>query len=350
MNKNDHSFNLRRTALSLPLCLLLLTVLSGRIALAEGKPDWVDGVSARYPEESYLSGVGFGDSRQMAENSAYAALARIFKSEVRSVTREEENFRQTEKEKKVGVDRKIDIQNQTNVSTQKVLEQVRVAERWTDPVSQVNYALAVLDRSKAASSLRQKTDAAEMETKEWEKRAEKSPDKLEKARALRKAMIAAAAVEEYQSDLRIIQPARASLGVGMTPSSELRRQLIELLGQHFQVGVHISGPHAPDVQNAILAALHDKGMISGPEEEIVINGQVDFQESGPQDPKWHYVRWNAHLTLEEKGTGKTFGSVNRSGREGQLSTSEADRKALFTLQKEINETIGEIILRFIYGE
>lgn len=337
-------------AVLLSFSLLFVSPMSNRNAFAGNKPDWVDGLSAQYREESYLSGVGFGDSRQMAENSAYAALARIFKSEVRSVTREEEDFRQTEKEKKVGIDRKVDIQNRTEVSTHKALEQVRIVERWIDPVSQVHYALAVLDRSKAASGLRQKADAAEMEAREWEKRAEKSPGKLEKARALRKAMIAAAAIEEYEADLRVIQPARASTGSGLIRSSELQRRLTELLGQHFRVGVHIQGPHAPAVQDAILAGLHEKGFVSGSEEEIVINGQVDFQESGPQDPKWHYVRWTAHLTLEEKETGKVFGSINRSGREGQLSPAESDQKALFALKTEINETVGETLLQFIYGE
>lgn len=346
--KKLHSI-LRRVFVLFSFWILLVSLFGGR-AFAENKPDWVDGISAQYPEASYLSGVGFGDSRQMAESSAYGAIARIFKSEVRSVTSEEENFRQTEKGKKVGVDRKVDIQNRTEVSSNKVLEQVRIAERWVDPVSQVQYALAVLDRSKAASSLRQKADTAEMEAKEWEKRAEKSSDKIEKARALRKAIRSAAAAEEVEADLRVIQPSRASIGGGLTGSAELQHQLTELLARHFRVGVHMTGPHASAVQDAILAGLHEKGFTSGPDEDIVIKGQVDFQEAGPQDPKWRYVRWTAHLTLEEKETGKTFGSINRSDREGQLSAAEADRKALFALQTEMNETVGEILLQFIYGE
>ena len=345
--KKLHSF-LRRASVLLSFWIVLAPLSDGK-ALAENKPDWVDGNSAQYPEASYLSGVGFGDSRQGAENSAYGAIARIFKSDIRSVTSEEENFRQTEKGKKIGVDRKVDIQNRTEVSSKKVLEQVRIAERWVDPVSQVQYALAVLDRSKAASSLRQKGDAAEMEAKEWEKRAEKSSNKIEKARALRKAIRAAAAAEEVEADLRVIQPSRAAMG-GLGGAGELQHRLSELLDQHFRVGVHLRGPHAAAVQDAILAGLHEKGFTSGSEEDIAINGQVDFQESGPQDPKWHYVRWTAHLTLEEKETGKTFGSVNRSGREGQLSPAEADRKALFSLQTEMDETVGEILLQFIYGE
>jgi hypothetical protein len=343
-----HSF-LRRASVLLSFWVLLAPLSDGK-ALAENKPDWVDGISTQYPEASYLSGVGFGDSRQMAESSAYGAIARIFKSDVRSVTSEEENFRQTEKEKKVGVDRKVDIQNRTEVSSKKALEQVRIAERWVDPVSKVQYALAVLDRSKAASSLRQKADAAEMDAKEWEKRAEKASGKLEKARALRKAIRAAAAAEEVEADLRVIQPSRAAIGSGLVGAGELQHRLTDLLRQHFRVGVHLQGPHAPAVQNAILAGLHEKGFAGGTEEDIVINGRVDFQEGGPQDPKWHYVRWTAHLTLEEKETGKTFGSINRSGREGQLSPTEADRKALFALQTEMNETVGEILLQFIYGE
>ncbi len=350
MKKKVYLPCLKTVAITFLLWPLFLGSLFDGEAFAASKPDWVDGVSVQYPEASYLSGVGFGDNRQMAENSAYAALSRVFKSEVQSITVEEENFRQTEKEKKVGVDRKIDIRNQTKVSTKKVLEQVRIVERWVDPVSLVHYALAALDRSKAASSLRQKADAAEMEAKEWENRAEKSSGKIEKARALRKATAAAATAEGYEADLRVIEPARASLGGDLVRSGELQHQLSELLAQHFPVGVHIRGPHAPAVQDAILTGLHGKGFTSGLREEISIHGQIDFKETGPQDPKWHYVRWTAHLTLEEKESGKTFGSINRSGREGQLSPSEASQKALLALTTEVNETVGAILLKFIYGE
>ena len=331
------------------VALFLLVGIAG-VLFAEQKPEWVDGTSPQYPDASYMVGVGFGDTRQGAENSAYTALARVFKAQVRSSTREQEDFRQREEGGKTETGRKIDIQGTTEVSTEKVLEQVRIAERWVDPVSKVQYALAVLDRAKAASDLRRKSTAAEMEAKEWEGRAKKASDKLQRARALRKAILAARLNEGYEADLRIIQPMGGDAGAALVSSSALNDQLSLLLDEHFRVGVHITGPRADAVRDAILAGLHEKGFTSGSREDIVVGGDVGFEEVDLKDPKWHYVRWTAHLTLTEKETGKVFGSLTRSGREGQLSRAEADRKALVALQTEMTETVGETLLKFIFGE
>jgi hypothetical protein len=315
---------------------------------AAGKPDWVDGPSSQYPDTSYMVGVGFGDHRQAAENSAYAALARVFKTHVRSEIIEQEAFQQMEDGSKQEIDRRVDIQSQTGISTDKVLEQVRIVERWVDLVSQVHYALAVLDRAQAASSLRQRSLEAEREAEMWEGRAKRSSSKLEQARALRKAIQAARLNEAYRADLRIVQP--TGEGISSVHSAALQDQLRSLLSRHFQIGVQITGPHADAVRDAILAGLHEKGFASGPQGDILIQGKVDFEVAGPQDPQWHYVRWQAHLTLIEEEMQKAFGSINRSGREGQLSPSEAERKALSALQREITDTVGESVLQWIYGE
>ncbi|MDN5943487.1 MAG: LPP20 family lipoprotein, partial [Nitrospira sp.] len=64
-------------------------VLMGLAALAgcawfggQTQPDWIEGVSAAYPSGHYLVGVGQAESRTVAEDRAYAAVARIFKAEV----------------------------------------------------------------------------------------------------------------------------------------------------------------------------------------------------------------------------------------------------------------------------
>lgn len=318
-------------------------------SLAAEKPDWVDGPSTEYPEASFLIGVGSGDTRQRAEDSAYAALARIFRAEIRSATQEREDFRQTEKGKKVEVDRTVDLQNQTEVSTRKVLEQVRIAERWTDSVSKVHYALAVLDRAKSASALRQKSLDAEMEAREWEERAKKSTDPLDQARALHKALLAARQTEIYESDLRVIQPTGRADGLKVSAAA-LDDQLKNLLSRSFKVDVQIDGPHAAAVRDAILAGLHHEGFISGGEGDLLIKGSVGLEEADLKDPRWHYVRWTADLTLIRKEGQKEFGRIQRSGKEGHLTPKEAERKARVVLQKEISEAVGEQVLNLIYGE
>ncbi|TAK08974.1 MAG: hypothetical protein EPO39_03380 [Candidatus Manganitrophaceae bacterium] len=337
-----------RLILFLSSVILLLINATGLLLAAE-KPDWVDGPSAAYPEASYLIGVGSGDTRQRAEDSAYAALARVFRAEVRATTHEREDFRQAEKGKKAEIDRTVDLQNQTEVSTQKALEQVRIAERWADPVSKVYYALAVLDRAKSASALRQKSLDAEMEAREWEARAKKAADPLEQARALHKALLAARRTEIYESDLRVIQPTGRGDGMKVSAAA-LEDQLRTLLNRSFRVDVQIDGPQAAAVRDALLAGLHEQGFTRAEDADLLIKGKVGLEEADLKDPRWHYVRWTADLTLLQKEGQKEFGRIQRSGKEGHLTPKEADRKALAALQKELSETVGETVLKLIYGE
>src|SRR3972149_4213731 len=70
--------------LSCLVFLYLLTSCTISPAFSALKPDWIEGASRKYPAELYLTGVGYGDARNDAEDSAFAALARIFQAEIHS--------------------------------------------------------------------------------------------------------------------------------------------------------------------------------------------------------------------------------------------------------------------------
>ena len=69
---------------ALPGLFLLSMILSSPVACwALKMPSWVEDPGRDYADSRYLTGVGSGDSRQAAEDSAYAALSRIFRAEIR---------------------------------------------------------------------------------------------------------------------------------------------------------------------------------------------------------------------------------------------------------------------------
>ncbi len=84
-------------------------------------PDWVKSSSSQYPESKYLTGVGYAKSRQQAEQRAYAAVARIFQADVHSQIEEWEEYLQLSSDQ---VRRKVWIEQVTQVSTEKVLENI----------------------------------------------------------------------------------------------------------------------------------------------------------------------------------------------------------------------------------
>ncbi len=325
--------------------------LGNQIAFSDTKPAWVDGASLQYPQNTHLTAVGFGDDRQSAESSAYGAIARIFRSEIHSVTQEAERFSQTEgSREETRVDRSVDIQSQTAVRSKIALEQVQIVEHWVDPLSKVHYALAAMNRSQAAMSLRQKMLEAASEAKTWEVRAKEASEPLVSAKALQKALKASKRVDEYQSHLRVIDSGKTNLDGGLSLTPDLKGQLNTLLNEHFQVELVLSGPHAKDVEAAILEGLNQQGFTLGPNSSLLVTGVIRFEKTGPKSPVWHFVRWSTRITLTEKASGQVFGTIRRTGREGQLSPDAADEKALIALQDELSETVGHSVYQFIFGE
>ena len=62
------------------------------------------------------------------------------------------------------------------------------------------------------------------------------------------------------------------------------------------------------------------------------------------------MRWCADFQLIDTKNRKTFGNISRSGKEGHLTLSEAENKAMRVMQKEIVFAISGQVANFIYGD
>ncbi|MEK6586295.1 MAG: LPP20 family lipoprotein, partial [Nitrospirota bacterium] len=151
----------------------------------KGKPGWVDGWSADYPSSQYLTGVGQADTRSNAEDQAYAAVARIFKAEVAAQAKDWESYWVVENHGVSNAERRLTIDSVTKVSTDKVLENVRIADVWYDSKSRVYYALSVMNRPQAEASLMEKVAALDRTIDTDVTESRQAIDKLAKVRALR---------------------------------------------------------------------------------------------------------------------------------------------------------------------
>src|SRR5207237_7775765 len=106
---------------------VLLPLLLAACAGASRAPDWVSGTKASaYPDERYLIGVGQADSRQAAEERAYAAVARIFKADIMSQSKDSETYFNLERKGNIQTEHRLAIETVTKVTTDKLLENVRI--------------------------------------------------------------------------------------------------------------------------------------------------------------------------------------------------------------------------------
>lgn len=316
------------------------------------RPDWVDGRARKYPAEQYLTGVGFGDTRRAAEDSAYAAISRIFQAQISSRTKEWEKYVQTEIKGKIRTTRDIQIDQLTSVGTKKVLEDIRIAETWVDESEKSTYALAIMDRGHAAAVLRERIAGMDRDVLDLRRKAADTPDKVEAVRSLRQAMRILLNRDLYNIDLRIVNPA----GKGVDPPVSLiniRQEIQRLLSHDIHIGVEVGGPYHARIRSAILEGLTKEGFSLEESEDqskidVLVKGKVNFKKADL--PKWKFVRWAISIDLINHKNGKIFGSLTKNGKEAHLNFSQAEEKAVRALQKEIVNELGALMVSFIYGQ
>lgn len=333
----------------------MLLFLITSVVHAEKQPVWITHPALSYPEREYLAGVGESDTQKAAEDRAYGVIARIFKAAVDSRTTELEKYLQTETKGKTEVQRQVAIEEMTKVTSEKVLENVKIAERWQDKTTARYYALAVINRSHATTALTERINSLDVEAKTLLKIAKDTTDKFEKIRTLKRTIRTLISRDLYNTDLRVINPTGKGLE-NLINLTNITQELEVFLAKEFNVYVTVAGNNSPAVTRSIIEGLNREGfsvlrkVAEANMVDLLIVGEAALWKADIPDPKWKYVRWCSDFQLIDTKNGKTFGVISRSGKEGHLTLSEAENKAMGVMQKEIVFAITGQVANFIYGE
>ena len=356
MRAGESSFG-QGIAVFLFLWLMVSTSTACTWFTGKGKPGWVDGRSAEYPLTQYLTGVGQADTRSNAEDQAYAAVARIFKAEVAAQAKDWESYLVVENRGASNAERRLTIDNVTKVSTDKVLENVRIADVWYDSDSRLYYALGVMNRSQAEATLMEKVSALDRAIEADVAESRQTTDKLAKVRALRRAGRNLVLREVYNTDLRVIR-----LSGHGTPSAYqvngLSGELEQFLATNLVLAVQVSGDHAEPMGRALEEGLIREGLhVTTKTEreeagspELIVRGTVRLFPIEVRDPNFKYVRWCSDFEVVEPGTRRVVGAMAHGGREGHLTEREATAKTLRVMQQELSTDVAKAIAAHVFGE
>lgn len=327
--------------------VLLLAGLSCGTTQPKGSepPPWLSGSSPKYPPSFYLTAVGEGETAKDAEASAYAGISKIFQVKVKSQEASKEIYvqRNTQAE-----EQKITIESSIDLSTQKVLSQVRIAQTYQDSKTGRYYALAVLDRDQVGTSLKEKIGHLDKEIEHLLR--SKGEGKLEKIKTLKKAMDKLSLRKALNSDLRVVDPEGKGVEPGYDPEKLTRRFEEELRGIFIKVG--IEGDYGEELAAALTELLVGQGLSVAPEgkpADILIKGRLKWERSGISDQKWKFVRWVLKIDIWDRPANQLISSLDKEGREGHLTYQEAKRRALRTIRadqlKKLSQEITDYILK-----
>jgi hypothetical protein len=346
--------------------LMALVVLSGCAWFGgQSKPDWIDGVSTAYPSGQYLVGVGQAESRAVAEDRAYAAVARIFKAEVNAQAKDWESYLLVEQRGQSRAERRLTLDNLTSVSTEKVLENVRIVDRWVDVHKGLQYALAGMHRPQAETAFMERITELDRSISDDVEEAKRPSDKLAKVRALRRAARNLVLRETYNADLRVIR----SSGQGTAAAyrvSELTHELEQFLATNLVLAVAVTGDQIEPAQRALTEGLLREGLqvtsrpwredrsvsgdSSGPSPELLVRGVMRVWPIDVRDPQFRFVRWCSDFEVVDLTSMRVVGALSKGGKEGHLSEREATARVVRVMQQELSADVAKSIAAHVYGE
>jgi len=346
--------------------LMALIALSGCAWFGgQSKPDWIDGVSVDYPSGQYLVGVGQAESRPAAEDRAYAAVARIFKAEVSAQAKDWESYLVIEQRGHSSAERRLTLDNLTRVSTDKVLENVRIVDRWVDVHKGLQYALAGMHRPQAETSFMERITELDRSISDDVEEAQRPSDKLARVRALRRAARNLVLRETYNADLRVIRPSGQGTAAAYRVS-ELTHELEQFLATNLVLAVAVTGDHAEPAQRALTEGLLKEGLqvtsrpwggdrsIGGdssvPSPELLVRGVVRVWPIDVRDPQFKFVRWCSDFEVVDLTSQRVVGALSKGGKEGHLSDREATAKVVRVMQQVFSADVAKAIAAHVYGE
>jgi len=337
--------------LCIRLCLLLI-VLSGCATAAKtdkahtagGKaPLWISEPSSVYPEALYLSGVGYGHSRSDAEAAAAAVLTKAISQKVEAQSSSVQEMDAAMQNVRRGFSSVI-----RTSSTVDEISGLAIKETWADKNGTV-YALAVINREDVGSHYEAKIKAAEDGINGFILFAADNPASFEALSALKKAAASASENEKNLSLLSVIHPGKyknLSLAYKNTQTVEaLLYREIEKTG----IAVEVENDKNKRIETAFLKALKDAGFktASGTSSAAdllsdvfpyILKASITVEPfKGKTAADNIYVRYTVHADLTDRRTGKIVLPWSISGREAHITQSEAENRALRTVENEIKE-------------
>lgn len=251
------------------------------------------------------------------------------------------------------------------MTTDKVLDNVRVLDAWYNPRTGIHYALAGMNRAQAEAAMLERMAEldAMIETEIQEGR--RATDKLARVKNLRRAIKNLMLREAYNADLRIIRTS----GKGTEAAyrvAELTGELEQFLAANLVTGVEVSGEQAEPIRRAVIEGLIREGLPvtarrsgepeaavgqeAGRAPELVARGTVRLWEADVPDRQFRYVRWCSDFVLVEVATQRVVAAVARAGKEGHLTVDEAMAKAVKVMQQELTSDLARTVAGYVYGE
>lgn len=328
------------------IAVSLAVLLWANAFLFAQSPDWIRGKSKMYPDEFYIVGVGSGDTRQDAESRARAHIAEVFSVNIRADISVNKSETLTNRQGKISGESRETTRSRVDMGLKKTLEGTEIAEVWQDPKDAMFYALAVLDREKAAAKMAERVRELDNEVVRLGEQVDTVSGKVDKLKImlLRKSLLSDRM--SLDSDYRIVSPSGKGLPAPYSVG-KVSSEIAAFLRSDFVVGVIANGPSSDVLAQTVTDKFTQNGFTVNPTggqtADLVIKISSTTDPSAEAVGDWFYCRWRIEVNAADGASGEVVMSSSEGGRSGQLSIEESKRKAAFDMNRKMSVLAGKLM-------
>jgi hypothetical protein len=321
------------------VCFFALVFCAGLAGYAQSKPAWVDNPSAAYPEQRYVSAVGYGAGREAAERNAVASLTAFFKQSVTSRVSIVDSEAQSGGR---SVSRSFMSQSIEASAALDKLIGAEIKNTWNDAKNGLWYAVAVMDKSKC-----QKQYAALLDT----------------------AVAEIAALIDLSDGVAFASIARCRKAQGLTGEAAVHALVLALLdgpnrqsevtrlvsqtdaalneAKAIPVDIRVSGDVNGRVRAAFAGTFTAEGFKTGNRNSRYV---LDVVLTTAPAPKTAYfnTRYTLDAVLKDTKTGAELFTYNAANRESHPASQEAaDGRVIIGVQRKITEEFPAVLREYL---
>ena len=309
------------------------------------QPDWVRNPYAKYDKQANVAAVGSATDRQAAEKSALGALVAIFGQEIQvdekiSVVYEEavRNGVTANWSENTRADNTISTSAGMNT-----LVGAEIGEVWHDSRSNTHYAIAVLNKTKAATTYRELVSSNQaMITKLTNMSAAEKNTFDGYARY----QFAAAVADINVSYGHLLSYIGAPMA-GIKGGNDYRLEAANIT-KAIPVALQVQNDKSARIQGAFAKVLGGLGFRTGGNNSryVLKVNVVSAPVTIANNPnKWARIEVTANLT--DTTTNAVLVPFNFSSREGHTSQAEADNRAIIAAERKIGEEYADMLTAFL---
>jgi hypothetical protein len=339
---NNPSAQQQKPAASTPAPAPEVVVNTGR-----NKPAWVDNPEGSYARNRYVTGVGNGSNRTMAERNALANLTAFFGQSIQADTTSRDIYREAVNNGKTQ-GWSTSYQEDTNIKTQAKMDSLYAAdirEVWHDQRNNAYYAIAAMEKSRAAQIYSDMIIANQDMIKNLINMTAAEKNSMDGFSRYRFAAAVADINTSYVNLLNIIEVA--------PPPGHVRGDVYRLeardISKNIPINITVKNDKAGRIQGAFAKALSELGFMSGSSgSRYALNVDITTEPvtyppnpRNPNAPPMFYTRIELTANLTDRSM--VLVPYNFSLRPGALNQANADNTAYQDAEKKINEEYGALL-------